>query len=97
MLSSLQECDTIRERLAGYALNSLVKEEAGAVTAHLATCSACHAEHECLAAVAPHLIPLREALADESQRRKHGRHRPERITSLTLSQWVNSKALVAAR
>ncbi|MEU9207316.1 zf-HC2 domain-containing protein [Streptomyces sp. NPDC048415] len=97
MLSPLQECHTIRERLAGYALNTLVKEEAGAVTAHLATCSACHDEHYCLAAVAAHLVPLREALTDESSRARLGRRRPARTTPLTLSQWGNSKAWAAAR
>ncbi|MER5753532.1 zf-HC2 domain-containing protein [Streptomyces sp. NPDC002088] len=97
MFSSLQECHTARERLAGYALNALVKEEAGAVTAHLATCSACHDEHYCLAAVAAHLVPLREALADASRRPRLGRRRPARTTPLTLAQWGNSKACAAAR
>ncbi|MFE9450011.1 zf-HC2 domain-containing protein [Streptomyces sp. NPDC006739] len=97
MLSSLQECHAIRERLAGYALHALVTEEAGAVSAHLATCSACQDEHYCLAAVAAHLVPLREALADQSRGRRTGRRRPARTTPLTLAQWANSKALAVAR
>ncbi|MFF4835112.1 zf-HC2 domain-containing protein [Streptomyces sp. NPDC001315] len=97
MISSLQECHTAREQLAEYALHTLVKEEAGAVTAHLATCSVCHDEHYCLAAVAAHLVPLREALADASRRPRRGRRRPGRTTPLTLAQWGNSKVCAAAK
>jgi len=97
MFSTPQECNTVRERLADYALNALVKEEASSVTAHLATCSACHDEHYCLAAVSAHLVPLRKALADEPRDRKLGRRRPVRTTPLTLAQWGNSKAWAGAR
>ncbi|RFC69765.1 zf-HC2 domain-containing protein [Streptomyces sp. AcE210] len=89
-------CHTIRERLADYTLDALAEDEARAVTTHLATCSTCRDEHYCLAAVAAHLVPLRKALADEPQRRKLGRHRPDRIRNLTLAHWANCKVLAAA-
>ncbi|WP_329565366.1 zf-HC2 domain-containing protein [Streptomyces sp. NBC_01361] len=95
MFSNSQECQTTRDRLAGYTLDALAEEEARAVTAHLATCSACRDEHYCLAAVAAHLIPLREALADESRRSMPRRRRPAQTASLTLAHWANCKVLAA--
>jgi anti-sigma factor RsiW len=70
MFTSPQECPTIREQLAGYALNSLSPEDAARVCAHLTTCPACRDEHDCLAAVSAHLPLLRDALACEAGRRQ---------------------------
>ncbi|MFI1164628.1 zf-HC2 domain-containing protein [Streptomyces sp. NPDC020801] len=68
MLTSPQECRTVHDLLAGHALNVLAPDETDAVTAHLAGCSACRDEHDCLAAVAAHLSALRAALADGTGR-----------------------------
>ncbi|MEU8486956.1 zf-HC2 domain-containing protein [Streptomyces sp. NPDC048641] len=97
MFSTLQECHTIRERLADYTLDALAEDEARAVTAHLATCTACRDEHYCLAAVAAHLIPLRKALADEPRRRVLDRRRPARTRQLTLAHWANCGVLATTR
>ncbi|MEV0493071.1 anti-sigma factor family protein, partial [Streptomyces atratus] len=48
MFTSPQECRTVRELLAGYALNALAPEEATRVCAHLTTCPDCRDEHDCL-------------------------------------------------
>ncbi|MFE7706705.1 zf-HC2 domain-containing protein [Streptomyces sp. NPDC057486] len=84
MFTTPQECSTIRELLAGYALNALASEETAQVRAHLTTCPACRDEHDCLAAVSAHLPLLRDALARDTGRRQHiyvpapaeGRHTP---------------------
>lgn len=70
MFTSPQECATIRELLAGYALNTLAPEEAAQVCAHLTICPACRDEHDCLAAVSAHLPLLRDALARDIKRRQ---------------------------
>ncbi|MEU6477549.1 zf-HC2 domain-containing protein [Streptomyces sp. NPDC047017] len=93
MSASLQECRTVRDLLAGHALNVLAPEEADAVTAHLAGCTQCRDEHDCLAAVAGHLAALRaQRPRTPRQRRRSGRAAAG--PSLTLSQWVNSLAYV---
>ncbi|MGW1894763.1 zf-HC2 domain-containing protein [Streptomyces sp. NPDC002004] len=70
MFTSPQECRTIRDLLAGHALNALAPDEASTVGSHLATCHACRDEHDCLAAVAGHLSLLRDALAFDTARRQ---------------------------
>ncbi|MET8328265.1 zf-HC2 domain-containing protein [Streptomyces sp. NPDC005181] len=70
MFTSPQECCTIRELLAGYALHTLAPEEAAQVCAHLTSCPACRDEHDCLAAVSAHLPLLRDALARDIGRRQ---------------------------
>lgn len=70
MPTSLQECRTVHELLAGHALNVLAPHEADAVTAHLANCSTCRDEHDCLATVAAHLSALRIALAGDTDRHR---------------------------
>ncbi|MEV0494077.1 zf-HC2 domain-containing protein [Streptomyces atratus] len=70
MFTSPQECRTVRELLAGYALNALAPEEATRVCAHLTTCPDCRDEHDCLAAVSAHLPLLRDALARDTGRRR---------------------------
>ncbi|MFF1839201.1 zf-HC2 domain-containing protein [Streptomyces sp. NPDC058231] len=70
MSTSPQECRTVRELLAGYALSSLAPEETARVRAHLTTCPACRDEHDCLAAVSAHLPMLRDALARDTGRRQ---------------------------
>lgn len=70
MFTTPQECSTIRELLAGYALNALASEETTRVRAHLTTCPACRDEHDCLAAVSAHLPLLRDALARDPGRRQ---------------------------
>lgn len=71
MFTTPQECGTIRELLAGYALNALAADETTQVRAHLTTCPACRDEHDCLAAVSAHLPLLRDALARDTGRRQH--------------------------
>lgn len=70
MSTSLQECRTICDLLAGHALNVLAPDEASTVGTHLATCSPCRDEHDCLAAVAAHLSTLRDALARDTGRQQ---------------------------
>ncbi|MGW3655125.1 zf-HC2 domain-containing protein [Streptomyces sp. NPDC005151] len=70
MFTAPQECSTIRELLAGYALNALAADETTQVRAHLTTCPACRDEHDCLAAVSAHLPLLRDALARDTGRRQ---------------------------
>lgn len=97
MFSTPQECRTIRELLAGHALNTLVPDEARAVSAHLVTCPGCRDEHGCLAAVASHLSLLRDALANDAGPRPVARRRPAcdaKGARLTLSQWVTMKPCV---
>ncbi|MBC2868381.1 zf-HC2 domain-containing protein [Streptomyces mexicanus] len=71
-LETTLECRTVHDLLAGHALNVLAPEEAAPVSAHLASCSACRDEHDCLAAVAAHLSTLRAALAGEADGRQPG-------------------------
>ncbi|MGW1894687.1 zf-HC2 domain-containing protein [Streptomyces sp. NPDC002004] len=78
MFASLQECRTIRELLAGYALGALAPDDALPVRVHLATCTGCRDEHECLAAVSAHLPLLRAALARDTGRQLAARYAPAR-------------------
>ncbi|MFF7974984.1 zf-HC2 domain-containing protein [Streptomyces sp. NPDC007905] len=105
MSASLEECRALRDLLAGHALKLLAPQEASAVIPHLAVCSACRDEHDCLAAVAAHLSALRDALADGGsghqprhasprQRCRRGTARKALAGSLTLSQWVDRMAYV---
>ncbi|MFF4354733.1 zf-HC2 domain-containing protein [Streptomyces sp. NPDC001530] len=61
--STVEECRTIRELLAGHELKTLALDEASAVRAHLATCNTCRDEYDCLTALPAHLSLLRDALA----------------------------------
>ncbi|MFF9087808.1 zf-HC2 domain-containing protein [Streptomyces sp. NPDC014991] len=70
MLAPSQDCRTICDLLAGHALNVLEPADASAVGTHLATCSTCRDEHDCLAAVAAHLTSLRDALARRTGRQQ---------------------------
>ncbi|AYN42719.1 zf-HC2 domain-containing protein [Streptomyces dangxiongensis] len=81
MLAPSQKCRTICDLLAGHALNVLEPADASAVGAHLATCSTCRDEHDCLAAVAAHLTSLRDALARDT-----GRQRPSYVPGMAGSR-----------
>ncbi|MCZ4101784.1 anti-sigma factor family protein [Streptomyces sp. H39-C1] len=69
--TSIEECRTVCELLAGHALKALAPEEASAVRAHLATCDRCRDKHDVLTSVPAHLSLLRDALACGK-----GRHTP---------------------
>ncbi|MDF3300240.1 zf-HC2 domain-containing protein [Streptomyces tropicalis] len=112
MSAAHQECRTIRDLLAGHALQVLSPEETRAVGAHLAACPACRDEHDCLATVAAHLTALRHCLTGATGpeqgsrigRQQAGRPRGRRgaprdglLASLTLPQWVDRMAVAYAR
>ncbi|MER7679045.1 zf-HC2 domain-containing protein [Streptomyces sp. NPDC096934] len=66
MLTSLKECGTIRDLLAGHALQTLGPDDSSAVTTHVTHCGgSCRDEYDRVAAVPDHLTLLREALLCE--------------------------------
>jgi len=56
-------CEHVRQDLGGYVLGGLEPEEEAAVREHLATCSACAAEHASLAGI-PTLLSLAGPMAE---------------------------------
>ncbi|MGW3631689.1 hypothetical protein ACWD7F_16230 [Streptomyces sp. NPDC005122] len=74
MLTSINECGTIRDLLAGHALQALGPDDASAVTAHVTACGGpCRDEYDRLAAVPAHLSLLREALVCERDANRRAR------------------------